>query len=315
MKMKKKLYGVLGFSGGKDSVAAGLYLKSRGIAFDAIFSDTGNESEKTINYIDYINRNVFPVRTIKADFSEMIKRKREIVEQEWPGRGVPVEIIEKALSVLVVTGVPFVDLAVAKNRFPSAVTKFCTSELKVIPMMEQIVEPLLDDGYCVISYTGVRADESSKRRLAKRVNVEQRDASGNPLVIVCNPILRWSAEDTFKMASDHKVKPNPLYSEGCSRVGCFPCIHSRKNEIMNIFSRYPDDLKRIEEWGRLVALASPSSEATFFSSGTVPDKKIAHISDVFEWSKTARGGRQYGLIEHAELEGVPSCSSIYGLCE
>lgn len=38
-----------------------------------------------------------------------------------------------------------------------------------------------------------------------------------------------------------------------------------------------------------------------------------NISQVVEWAKTTRGGKQYDLL--AESEPSEACSSSYGLCE
>ena len=43
---------VLGFSGGKDSLATALYLEDLNIKFQPVFLDTGWEHEDTIKYID-----------------------------------------------------------------------------------------------------------------------------------------------------------------------------------------------------------------------------------------------------------------------
>ncbi len=39
-----------------------------------------------------------------------------------------------------------------------------------------------------------------------------------------------------------------------------------------------------------------------------------NIESVVQWSKTSRGGTQYDFLR-ADNDGLPLCSSIYGLCE
>ena len=38
------------------------------------------------------------------------------------------------------------------------------------------------------------------------------------------PIVDWTEEQVFAFLREKNVEPNPLYSLGHSRVGCYPCI-------------------------------------------------------------------------------------------
>ena len=50
----------------------------------------------------------------------------------------------------------FVDMSIKKGRFPSTMARFCTSELKVIPMIDYILSQ--DESFIIIQ--GIRAKES-----------------------------------------------------------------------------------------------------------------------------------------------------------
>lgn len=354
---------ILGFSGGKDSLAAALRLLDLGCDFEAVFADTGNESIILYEYIKYIkDLNLFPVRTIKADFSKMMSRKREIVKESWfdilvngkdgcwkpskkegrgdepdPIRGEAAYVqherkngwrwsvskrgisevaakakIEEALSVLQITGIPYLDLSLAKGRFPATKSKFCTSELKVKPIYEQVIDPILCKGDTILSATGVRRDESEARK-ATAIKLVHQEQDGVPLVTIWNLITDWTVEDVFAIARKHGVKSNPLYSMGSARVGCHPCIHSRKSELLNFGERFPDDALRIKEWEVLVAMASMYSEATFFPSGKVPRLETNNIESVIKWARTEHGGVVPANRDMFIDDG--GCQSIYGLCE
>lgn len=54
----------------------------------------------------------------------------------------------------------FVDMSIKKGRFPSTRARFCTSELKVIPMIDYILSQ--DDSFIIIQ--GIRANESKSKR-------------------------------------------------------------------------------------------------------------------------------------------------------
>jgi len=68
------------------------------------------------------------------------------------------------------------------------------------------------------------------------------------------------------MHDKHGIKPNPLYKQGMGRVGCMPCIHAKKDEILEISKRFPEEIKRVAEWERLVTQVNVlGAGATFFS--------------------------------------------------
>jgi hypothetical protein len=56
------------------------------------------------------------------------------------------EIIDRAKSLLVPTGEPFLDLCMLKGRFPSRKAQFCTERLKLEPI-NAITHPLLESGH------------------------------------------------------------------------------------------------------------------------------------------------------------------------
>jgi len=223
------------------------------------------------------------------------------------------ERVERALALLHPTGVPFLDLCMLKGRFPSTRARFCSEELKHHPIFYQVQEPLLEAGHTVISWQGVRAEESPRRAALSKL---ERLGGG---LVNWRPILRWTVEDVFAIHRRHGVEPNPLYKMGCGRVGCMPCIHSRKEEIRNIAARFPGHVERIAEWERLVGDVSKRGLSTFFAANKTPGGHtrdfglpMPNIHDVVGWSRTGRGGRQFDL---ASLLDPPQCSSLYGLCE
>ncbi|WP_437881062.1 phosphoadenosine phosphosulfate reductase domain-containing protein [Pseudomonas sp. LRF_L74] len=229
------------------------------------------------------------------------------------------EVIATALEVLQPTGNPFLDLCIWKGRFPSRKAQFCTMELKRDPMLEQVVLPLLESSEMIMSWQGVRRDESLNRRY-----LPECDEVGGGLFNY-RPILKWDIPAVFEAHRYMGIKPNPLYSQGMGRVGCMPCINCRKDELREIANRFPEVIDRIDRWEKLVQQASKRGAATFFAGsnakhpkGSIADMtaievmEIASIRQAVEWSRTTRGGLQYDLL----IEDEPSaCSSAYGLCE
>lgn len=220
----------------------------------------------------------------------------------------------RALAVLHPSGNPFLDLCMWKGRFPSRKAQFCTEELKRNMAVEYQLQ-LIERGHTVVSWQGVRRDESLNRRNAKKY-----ESVGGGLHIF-RPLVDWSAADVFSYCASKGIKPNPLYTQGMGRVGCMPCINANKPELKQIGQRFPDHVARISDWEALVLDASKRGGATFIpaeNGGKFVQNAPAHaaandIYQVIEWANTSRGGKQFSLL--TALDEPTACASSYGLCE
>lgn len=281
-----------------------------------IFCDTGNEHQAVYDYLKYIEQalNIEIVR-LKADFTEQIAAKRMFIARDqrkgrkngkrlrWSNKAK-----RRALAALHPTGNPFLDLCIWKGRFPSRKAQFCTEELKRnIAVAFQM--DLVDAGYRVLSWQGVRRDESQNRRNAKKI---ERVGGG---IWIFRPIVDWSAKQVFEFCASRGIRPNPLYKQGMSRVGCMPCINVNKAELKEIARRFPEAIEEKAEWEKKVAACSKRMAATFIPApGITPSQaKDNTIWHVVNWAKTTRGGKQFDLL--GDLADSKACASAYGLCE
>ena len=313
-------HNIVSYSGGKDSTAMLLLAIERETpCLSVVFADTGNEHEQTYDYVRYVEQATgVPIRWVKADFSRQIAGKREFVLTKWADKwGATPSDIERAAAALVPTGIPFLDMCIWKGRFPSTMRAFCSEELKRNPIIYQVQRPALETGD-VISWQGVRRDESLRRRFLAERELKLTAENGNEMWNY-RPILDWTADDCFAMHRKHGIKHNPLYEQGMGRVGCMPCINARKDELHEIAKRFPDVIDRIAQWELAVGLAAKRGESTFFTSEGMPEGSTpkqhfdaGNIRQVIKWAATSRGGRQRDFFR--EMDG-PACSSIYGLCE
>lgn len=312
---------VISISGGKDSTALLLLAIERHPEnMSAVFADTGNEHPQTYDYVRYLEQATgVSIRWVKADFTRQIEGKRQFVSEKWPAMGVPAEFVERAIDALQPTGIPFLDLCIWKGRFPSSKAAFCSEELKRNPIIQQVQQPLLDAGHDVISWQGVRADESRRRALLVESEIKRTHGNGAELWNY-RPILKWTAEECFAMHRKHGIKHNPLYEQGMGRVGCMPCINCRKDELLEISKRFPEEIERIAQWERIVSEACKRGSSTFFNHellgpGFQPEEYFAaeNIVASVKWAQTSHGGRQFDAFR--VLESGPVCTSIYGLCE
>lgn len=292
---------IVSVSGGKDSTALYLWAKENFGAegFEAVFADTGNEHPVTLNYVRNLHEMAKGPRVqwVKSDFTDRLAKKG----------------IKPSDSV-------FLDMCRWKRRVPSSKAQFCTEHLKLIPIKDWL-ESTLDEREPVM-LTGIRAGESERRsKMPEREWNKLYDCE------TWRPLLKWSEEQVFAMLEKHGVPPNPLYAEGFTRVGCFPCIHARKSEL----ARLPDwAWDKLEEWEAKIG-------RSWFSYGTIPltqqqkselaeikhdedamaewkNKNVPKIADVRFWSKTTHGGKEIDLFA-PDAKDVPSCMSTWGACE
>lgn len=234
---------------------------------------------------------------------EGVPRMRKVrgVKARWRNKAK-----RRALAVLHPTGNPYLDLCLWKGRFPSRKAQFCTEHLKTKPLVEYQMA-LMDQGFDVWSWQGIRRDESANRSDA----LEFEELS--PSLFAMRPIVEWTAQQTVDFVLSHEVELNPLYKLGMNRVGCFPCINASKDDISESARRFPEEIERVAKWEKLVAQASKRGGASFFPNlDRNPDQRPT-IHHVVQWAKTTRGGVQYDLIR--ATEELPACSSAYGLCE
>lgn len=283
------------FSGGKDSQACLIkavndYGKDK---ITAVFCDTGWEHQDTYKHIESV------VRQLGVKLVTLKSKKYN----------------------------DFVDMAIKKGRFPSTMARFCTSELKVIPMIEYIL--LQDESFIIIQ--GIRAKESKVRAgydvecsyFKEYFNNEVKGLYHKKDVLewckthdasVLRPIFHWSAQEVIDYILANGQRPNPLYERGFARVGCFPCFMCRKHEIQLISKDKWTAERLIKAEQRMKDETKKGS--SFFAPTYIPKRfctngKYPTVQDVFNYVN--RNDAQLDLF--VPEEGY-SCMSVYhGLCE
>jgi len=224
-------------------------------------------------------------------------------------------------------GLKFFELAARKRRFPSAKARFCTYALKIKPTIDYI-NATFREGHTMTLHSGVRAAESDTR--AKLLD---REYDGNFLCEVVRPLLRLSVSDVWAMHEKYGIRPNPLYAMGMLRVGCFPCVMSRKSEIKNIAAKFPEAIDHIRERERISGRPAANGFSSFYGPNAIPARfhsrvyrrakdgkefSVATIDDVVRWSKTGKGAIEDNTMDlfafdEAPAEKVSGCQS--GFCE
>ncbi len=273
---------VVSISGGKDSTACALALREAGVPFTMVFADTGWEARETYEHLDYLRQKLGPIATV---------------------------------------GVPGGMIAKIRNRagFPARMQRWCTRELKIEPLRAHHDQIEATSGQETVCVMGIRSAESKSR--AKMLAFEDEPAGerrwGGWL---WRPILSWSIDDVLAIHHRHGIVVNPLYRLGHSRVGCYPCIYARKEEVRVIAEHNPLRIDEIRDLEAEVSAQRAERNAvepgryahpigTFFQgrarSGVLP------IDTVVAWSRTEHGGRQYPLLAPVPTEGC----ARWGMCD
>lgn len=298
---------LVSFSGGKDSQAALIHtVEKYGCdKVEAVFCDTGWEHPWTYEHVAQVaNQLHVKLTTLKT--------------QKYDG---------------------FVDMSMQRKRFPSTKRRFCTSELKIKPMIDYVLS--IDDS--IIMVQGIRAKESAARaKMAcecnyfaeyyERVKVMRngreterwkQDYRRNEVVEWCKshdcsvmrPVFSWSAQEIIDYILSHGQQPNPLYKRGFTRVGCYPCIMSRKQEV-KLVSQDPFGRDRLIAAEQAMKEATPRG-STFFPPTYIPKRFCANrsyptVQEVFDYVNREDAGMEDMFKDEADY----SCMSMYhGLCE
>lgn len=273
----------------------------------AVICDTGNEHALVWEHIAYLERRFgIKVEVLRADFRAEILAKRTFIARDvrtgrdkkgrrlrWSNKAK-----RRALAALHPSGNPFLDLCMWKGRFPSPKAQFCTQELKTA-MLVQYQQELVEAGHRVVSWQGVRRDESLNRRGALRFERLQ------PRTYAYRPLVDWTALQVFASLASHGVEVNGLYRLGMSRVGCMPCINVRKDELREVAMRWPEEPARIADWERRVSDCSKRGFSTFMADAHPAKDRREIFAELnvwarIEWSKTTRGGKQLDLLSNEQ---------------
>lgn len=295
------------FSGGKDSHASLIWsVKKFGKkAVTAVFCDTFWDAQTTYDHIE---------NTCKL-------------------LDVPLKIVtSKKYS-------SFEDMVIKKGIAPTALRRFCTTDLKVNPFIDYLLEEIKEN---VIIVQGIRALESEKRaKMSKECTffryyfepytinkrgdkvyfnyrkkeiaewVKKYDDS------VFRPVFEWTGQQVIDYIKENDHKPNELYYMGFKRVGCFPCIMSTMVELKEMATRFPERMQRIIDF-------EDKTGITFFPYNYLPEwartgiktnkrgktVKVSTAKDIFKY--VLEKHNQPTLFNDGK---TPSCSSFFHLCE
>lgn len=207
------------FSGGKDSQVA-LDLCTRAIPpsdFQVVYSDTGYELPSSLN----LYKNV----------------------QEHYGKKFPDLRFSTAAN-----HTPVLDYW-DKIGTPTDTHRWCCSIMKTAPLYRTFKLPGTNQQGKVLTFDGVRAEESQRRQNYMRIGKGKHTNVFN-----AHPILNWNTSEIFMYLFKYNLPINPAYRFGKARVGCLVCPFSSAWDDMIAQKYYPEELKpfigRLTSWAK-----------------------------------------------------------------
>ena len=190
---EKKVRHILGLSGGKDSTALALYMRDKLPEIEYLFCDTHKELPETYAYLKKLE--ILLGKKIK-----ILEAKRGF--DHW--------------------------LAIKRGFLPSPQIRWCTEQLKIIP-----IEKFIGNDEA-ISYIALRADEDRVGYISTKKNI--------------NPVFPFMKEglikrDIFRIIEESGIGM-PEYYNWRSRSGCYFCFFQRKIEWVRLLEIHPKLFKK-----------------------------------------------------------------------
>lgn len=197
------------FSGGKDSQVV-LDLCTRAIPstdFEVIYSDTGYELPTSLALYEQVRQHY---TSLYPDLKFSVARNHESVLNYWDQIGTP-----------------------------SDTHRWCCSVMKTAPLYRMLKIEGTNKQAKVLTFDGVRAEESTKRSRYSRIGKGVK----HDTVINASPILEWSIVEIYLYIFKYKIPINLAYRNGMTRVGCVLCPFSSDWNDMISNMRYNERVR------------------------------------------------------------------------
>lgn len=232
---------VLGLSGGKDSAALAVYMRQHfpELDIDYFFTDTGKELPEVYEFLG----------KLEGFLGKPILRLN-------PSRDFDFWLREY------------------NNFLPSANTRWCTRQLKLLPF-KNWVKPMIAAGHIVTSYVAIRSDEEYR----------QGYISSDDNLIVRLPFREFGIDKKAVLdILEASGVGYPKYYDWRSRSGCTFCFFQQKIEWVNLKERHPAAFEEAKQYEK-TALDN-ASPFTWTQGEPLTDlekpERIAQIKNDFE---------------------------------
>ncbi|MBA9940431.1 phosphoadenosine phosphosulfate reductase [Ralstonia insidiosa] len=250
---------VVGFSGGKDSVACVLHLLEMGVDPNRIELHhhlvDGREGSELMDWpvTEAYCAAFARAFGLKLYFSWKVGGfEREMLRLEQ--RTAPVAFDSESGQVVVCGGDG--GKLGTRRKFPqvsaSLTTRWCSAYTKIDVLARVMTtESRFQSGKTLV-VTGERAEESASRA---RYNMFEPDRTDNRdgrrvkrHVDHWRPVHRWAERQVWEILEQHRVRAHPAYYCGFGRCSCRSCIFGSPDQWATIARYYPAAFERIAQY-------------------------------------------------------------------
>lgn len=266
---------VLGLSGGKDSAALAIYMRQHHpeLQIEYFFTDTGKELPEVYEFLGklegFLGRRIHSLNPDRTfDF--------------W--------------------------LRQYKNFLPSARTRWCTRQLKLLPF-RQWTRQWLDKGEKVVSFVAIRADEDHREGYTsthEKLTIEMPFRAAG--------IDRQKVLDILNSSGVGL----PQYYDWRSRSGCTFCFFQQKIEWVRLKEVHPDKFEEAKAYEK-TALSHGSpftwSQGESLDELELPSRVDQIKAEFEERRKRVQSLRRPNPLRVLQAEDLESIDEIYDLDE
>lgn len=319
-------------SGGKDSQASLLWAIEKYAVenIEAVFCDTKWESKITYDHINYL------IDKSQVKFTSLVSSKYDgmvdmaVKKGTFPSSQARFCTVELKVK-------PMIDYVLSQTESLIIVQGIRADESSERSKMEEVCryfkyyfQPYQTNSMIVEKYSNMKTlSLAQKNKLSKaKLRLEQGKEDPKFHTYRKEDVFEWCKkyDDTiqrpfFNATGDEVIyyslnrgfDINPMYFKGFSRVGCYPCVMCKQNEIDLIVK---NDEERINEIREHESLAN----STFFKPDAVPPryrikkegvkKKITPIDSVVKYSKD-----RHATEDMFDDTDDFQCKSVYNICE
>jgi 3'-phosphoadenosine 5'-phosphosulfate sulfotransferase (PAPS reductase)/FAD synthetase len=239
----------VGYSGGKDSLAALLHLLDLGVPPSKIELHHQDIDGRGEALMDWPCTHAYVKATAEALHIPLVLSwreggfVREMLRDNEPTAPVAYEKEGTRFSLPTVRPTPG-----TRRKFPQVSAdlsvRYCSAYLKIDVMARVLNNDPAYQGKKVLVVTGERREESSARSKYEEVE-EHRCNSKTRLVHHWRPVIDWTEKEVWDVIERHRVRPHPAYSMGYGRVSCMTCIFSDDDQWASSLALDPGRVSRI----------------------------------------------------------------------
>ena len=272
---------LVGFSGGKDSIACVISLLEAGVPKEKIelwhHAVDGAEEQANQLKFDWPSTTAY-CRAFAKHFGLTYYQSwkvggfyREMMKSDAPTAPTKWEQPDGTIGQVGGKGE-----AGTRRMFPqlsaNLSTRWCSAYLKVDVMKRAVANQARFNGKRILIVTGERAEESAARALYKTFEVHASLDNSKRTCHQARPIHSWTETQVWAALERWRINPAPAYRLGWGRLSCALCIFGGANQWASAQAIFPERVAQAAaleaEFGKTIARDGKTTVAMLAARGT-----------------------------------------------